>query len=237
MVKKKIKVFVIKFATYVLIIIVLTTGFNGASNNKAYANEGKVTTITYNIENNIKGISAYATNNNGVVQFEKERDKRLLELCNLYGYNFKDIGYLKMLIEVEESFALQKGELIALASVENSFGNKTVTEKDGITSFGTFQMRLITAKPIRESMINRGLDVPTVTENRLRNDRQYQALLAASYLQELHVKTSNNYQVWCEYNAGSVNMKKFKSTGYKYTYSMKMRDRVDTIQKIMGDFY
>ncbi|NLM22239.1 MAG: transglycosylase SLT domain-containing protein [Peptococcaceae bacterium] len=159
--------------------------------------------------------------------------------CLAAKYNVNS-EYLNYIIKVEKKFNLQPCELLALIAQESGF--KPQTRMDGGSlSYSTTQMKLpaaITAYKAITEYYN--MEIPYPTDELLKSNEYYAALLAGGYLRYLNDTYNNNkYESYSAYNLGIGGKNQFyKRHGhYKSSYAVKVASLGDSFAQYIGPEY
>lgn len=243
MARSKFKKTVIKISCALLLIVYLcVNGMNSglisfqtvqAVNTNPQKFNIEMTANNIKTDSRIKFANSNTTYNNMTIQKQALLTSRLTEIgapskCD-------DIEWLHYIVQIEKDCHLQPGELMSVIYSENSFTNKT-TMDSGSLSYGCSQMKMNTALDAYRQIKSMGIDIAKPTENLLRNDKMYLTEFTGRYLQFMHSKTDNHYEVWTSYNKGFGNTD-FKSSHYVCPYSSNIfRNMTDFAIKI-GDAY
>ena len=242
MAKSKFVKVVIKLICGFVLVVIMTTNGIIISANKVKASTLPITQ-KYTIEN-INTVFGNSTidmdifNNqyaNNTIKNEGDLMARLGKVGMTQ--NFTNTKRLMHIVKTEKRFGLDPCELLALCNTENSFTDRTIIEKDGITSYNCTQMRLPVAKVVHGRLAAKGINLPAPTENLMRNDSEYVITLTGSYLSDLHKQYPNKLQALTCYNAGEFRMNHFKSQGYKYQYTNSIMKSMSQFMGMIGDAY
>jgi len=243
MAKSKFKKTIIKISCGLLLIVYLIV--NGMSSGlisfeavqavNANPQKYEISMTANNVTSNkeIKYVNSNTTYNNTAMQKQIKLTSRLTQIGS--SSSCDDIEWLHYIVKMEKDCHLQRGELMSLIYSENSFTHKTVMD-GGSLSYGCSQMKLSTAMDAYRQIKSTGIQIAEPTENLLRNDKMYLTEFTGRYLQFMHNKLTNPYEVWTSYNKGFGNTQ-FKNSHYVCQYSNNIFKNMVNFASIIGDAY
>ena len=148
--------------------------------------------------------------------------------------------YYREIHKTEKLFNLPKYEFMSQINLENQFKNISRMDNNKKMSFGICQIQIDTARDAYKKMSpmlkEMGIYLQPPTIDLLKNDIEYSIKFSGGYMKYLHDKYENPLQALTCYNAGEYNTK-HKASGYKYSYTNLIQERIAEFKSIIGDYY
>ena len=172
-----------------------------------------------------------------VLQKEINRTLAIQKMSKIYG---ADVNLVKEVHRIEKLFGLPKYQFMGQINLESKWANITRMDTNNKLSYGVAQFQIDTAREayikITPMLRNMGIEMVPPTVDLLKNDSNYSIKLAGAYNKYLSLKYTNPNKALAFYNGGEMNTK-YESSGYQYSYTILIQERMVEIASIMGDFY
>ena len=198
-----------------------------------------MTNAKYTTEYKIDNTKNINVTNTIAMAVEKEMNltKALEEIGKIY--KCSDISLIREIHKTEKLFNLPKHEFMGQVNLESQFKNISRMDNNNKISYGVCQMQMDTARdafrkmsPMLEEM-NIFIQPPTIE---LLKDSEYAIKFSGAYMRFLHNKYENPRQALASYNSGELNTK-HESSGYEYSYTLLIQERMAEFEAIIGDSY
>jgi len=173
-----------------------------------------------------------------ILSKEMNRTLAIQKMSKIYG---ADVNLVKEVHRIEKLFGLPKYQFMSQINVESRWANISRMDTNNKLSYGVAQWQLQSAReayikitPLLHNMGIEKMVPPTV--DLLKNDSNYSIKLAGAYNKYLSLRYPDTNKALCYYNAGEYN-NKYESSGYHYSYTDTIQERMVEIASIMGNSY
>lgn len=171
-----------------------------------------------------------------IITYDSYNKEKLNNLAEKYN---ADPQYLDYIVKVEKTFDLEPCDLLALIAQESGFRPQTHMD-GGSLSYNTTQMKMPTAKTAYMAITEYyKMDIPYPTDELLKDDKNYAALLAGGYLRYLQDTYNDIYESYTAYNWGiGGRMIFYKNNGnFKSPYAVKVASLSQSFKEYVGEEY